>query len=197
MKRLRGIEAVGARIAQRADDVEKLHHRTRPAVQQDQRPRGWLGRFDVQEMHRLAVDLGAELRVGVELGLLGAPVELTRPVVGQLPEVINGHPALPGCARQLLGPAGRGQPGLQVGQVGVGNRDTERLECQLRGHPAIILQPRRTFLTSREFAEISTGTERSRALAENLDTDVTSGVRVKHEVFVVLCGTCPCPGGTC
>ena len=39
VKRLRGVQAVGAGIAQRADDVEELDHRTGPAVQQDQRPR--------------------------------------------------------------------------------------------------------------------------------------------------------------
>ena len=100
------------------------------------------GDFDVQEVHRLTVDLGAELRVGVQLGLLGAPVELLGPVVGQLPQVVDGHAALPGCARQLLGPAGGGQPGLQIGQVGVGNRDTERLEGQLHSHTAIMRQCR-------------------------------------------------------
>lgn len=58
VKRLFGNQAMGARVAQRADDVEELHYRTAPAVQQDQRPRGRFGRFDVQEVHRLTVDLG-------------------------------------------------------------------------------------------------------------------------------------------
>ncbi len=138
MKRLRGIEAVGAGIAQRSDDVEKLDHRTGPAVQQDQWPRVRLGRFDVQEVHRLTVDLGAELRVGIQLGLLGAPVEVVGPVVGKSFQVVHGHATLPGRPRQLLGPAGGGQPGLQLGQVGVGYRDSERLESQLRSHTAIM-----------------------------------------------------------
>ena len=33
--------------------------------------------------------------------------------------------------------------------------------------------------------------------SQNLDTDVTSGVAVKSDATVVLCGSCPCPGATC
>ena len=164
MKRLRGIEAVGARIAQRADDVEKLHHRTRPAVQQDQRPRGWLGRFDVQEMHRLAVDLGAELRVGVELRLLGAPVELiqpsSRPVAGRNQR----EPRAARCARQLLGQRVAASRAFRSARSasGIAMRNGSRVSC--------VVTPRssctRNVPTSREFAEISTGKERSRALGE-------------------------------
>ena len=92
----------------------------------------------MQEVDGLAVDLGAELRVRVEFGLLGAPVEAVGPVIGELPQVFDRHAALPRCAGQLFGPARRGQPALQIGQVVVGYRDAEGLEGQLCGHPAII-----------------------------------------------------------
>ena len=148
------------------------------------------GRLDVEEVHGLAVDLGAELRVGVELGLLRAPVEAVGPVVGQCLEVIDRHSALPWCARQLFGPARRGQP---ASSDRPGRRRGSRCGTA-RGSDA---------QSHRRIMRHMTG--RYGSAGRNLDTDVTSGVKVKHEVFVVLCGTCRCPirppgrcpGGTC
>ena len=77
------IAAVGARIAERADDVEVLHDRGRPAVRKDQRRRIRLGGADVQEMDRLSVDRRRELGVGVQPRFPGAPVVAVAPAVDQ------------------------------------------------------------------------------------------------------------------
>jgi hypothetical protein len=73
-----GIGRVGAvrgRVGEPADEVEVLEDRSGPAVAKDDRERAGLRRTDVQEVHRLAVDPGQELRVGVEAALPGSPVE--------------------------------------------------------------------------------------------------------------------------
>jgi len=79
-------------------------------------------RANVQEMHRLPVDRGDELRVGVEPLLPAAPVELlpsgdhaTDPAERDAVGAILGP-------RWLLGrPPGVGEPAPQVVQVGLGD----------------------------------------------------------------------------
>ena len=83
MERVLGAAAVGDRVGQRADDVEELRHRPRPAVGEHQRERTGLGRAHVQEMDPLPVDLGDVLREGVEPPLLGPPVVARAPVLDQ------------------------------------------------------------------------------------------------------------------
>jgi hypothetical protein len=85
VERVGRVAAVRARVGQRVDHVEELHERSRPAMHHEQRQRVWLGRADVQEMHPLAPDVGDELRVLVEPGLLSAPVVAGSPVLGEPP----------------------------------------------------------------------------------------------------------------
>ena len=73
----------------------------------------------------LAVDLGGELKVLVELGLLRAPVVLGAPVLGELLQVAQRHPASPAHAGQLTGPAGGGELVVQVVEIGVRDLATE------------------------------------------------------------------------
>ena len=86
-------------------------------------------RADVQEVHRLPVDLGEELRVVVEPVLPAAPVELLPPG-DHAPD-----PAERDAVGAILGPCwllGRppcaGQPAPQVVHVGVGNLGGEGLD---------------------------------------------------------------------
>ena len=115
----------GGRAHQRLDQVHELRDRAREAVRDQQRPRAWLTGPDVQEVDALAVDLGDELRVGVELRLGGAPVILRAPVPGELFQVTKRHAAVPPHAGQFAGPAGVGEPVVQVIQVGLGDLDAE------------------------------------------------------------------------
>ena len=43
MERVSRIAAMGGRIGERADDLQELHHRTGPAMCENQRSRLWLG----------------------------------------------------------------------------------------------------------------------------------------------------------
>jgi hypothetical protein len=113
------------RVDQRSDQLQELGHRAGEAVRDQQRLRvGPLG-ADVQEVDALAVDLGDELGVPVELRLLAAPVVLRAPVLGEVLEVAQRYAASPRHAGQLTGPAGVRQPVVQVVEVGLGDPDLE------------------------------------------------------------------------
>jgi hypothetical protein len=64
------VAAVGPGIGQRADQLQELDDRAGPAVGQDQRQGGRLGRADVDEVDLVAVQVGGVLRELVEPGLL-------------------------------------------------------------------------------------------------------------------------------
>jgi hypothetical protein len=119
--------AVPDRVGQRLDHVEELGAGAGPAVGEQQRCRVRLGGAHVQEVHGRAVDLGGELRVPVEPGLVHTPVVAGSPVVGQFPQVADGHAPAPAGVRELAGPAGGGDPPVQVVQVVLCDVDVERV----------------------------------------------------------------------
>ena len=82
VERVLGTTAVRLRVHERADHPRRLDERARVAVEQEEGRGARDRRSDVHEVDRLAVDDGRELRKGVEPGLLGAPVEVAGPVVG-------------------------------------------------------------------------------------------------------------------
>jgi hypothetical protein len=123
-----GVVAVGPRVAERPDDVQELHDRAGPTVDQHQRRGVGLGRADVQEVDPLAGDAGRELGELVQHRLVLAPIERGAPVLGQLFQVPERHAPAPARAGQLLGPARPGQPVAQVVQVGLGDVDPERTD---------------------------------------------------------------------
>jgi hypothetical protein len=120
-----GVAAVGARVGERADDLQELHDRAGPAVGEDQGQRVRLRRADVHEVDGVPGELGGELREGVEPGLLLAPVVGGGPVGGQVAQVADGDAVAPADAGRLVGPAGARQPVAQVVQVGRGNVELE------------------------------------------------------------------------
>jgi len=118
----------GGRVDQWPDEVEELGDRAGEAVGDQQRLGAGLAGSDVQEVDALAVYLGGELRVGVELRLRGPPLELGAPIPGQFLQVVQRYAAGPPDAGQLAGPAGTGQPAVQVIDVGLGDFDAEGLD---------------------------------------------------------------------
>ena len=75
--------AMGRWITQRLDDLELLDRRAGPAVRDDQRERVLVLRANVDEVDVDAIDLGDEMRQGLEARLERAPVVVARPVLGQ------------------------------------------------------------------------------------------------------------------
>ena len=84
VERVRRAAAVRRRIGQRIDDLQLLDDRAGPAVRDDDRQRVRLLRAHVDEVDVDAVDLGHELRQGVQPRLDLAPVVVRRPVAREL-----------------------------------------------------------------------------------------------------------------
>jgi len=116
------------RVDQWPDEMHEFGDRAGEAVRDQQRLAARLAGPDVQEVDVLAVDLGGELWVGVELRLGGVPVVAGAPVLGQLLQVAQRYTAGPSHAGQLAGPVGTGQPVVQVVDVGLGDLDAEGLD---------------------------------------------------------------------
>src|SRR6266851_1592939 len=84
-------------------------------------------------MDVLPVDRGSELSKRVQPLLMSTPVVAGAPVLGQLFHVFQGDAVVPARAGQLVGPAGPGQPGPQVVQIGLRDIDAERPDSCLAG----------------------------------------------------------------
>src|SRR3954466_153647 len=84
MERIRCARAMRGRVGERIDDLQLLDDRTRPSVRDDERQRILMLRANVNEMDVEAVDLGDEVRQGVQLLLALAPVVLLSPVAREL-----------------------------------------------------------------------------------------------------------------
>jgi hypothetical protein len=85
----------------------------------------------VQEVDLLVVDRGDVLGELVERRLVRAPVVTGAPVFGEVPQVGRGHPTAPADVRQRVRPAGAGQPGVQVVELGLRDVDGERVDAQV------------------------------------------------------------------
>ena len=83
MEGVRGVAPVGSRVGQRADRVDQLDHRARPAMDHDQRQRALVRRLDVDEVDVDAIDLGQELRQRIQARLHPPEVVLVQPVTGE------------------------------------------------------------------------------------------------------------------
>jgi hypothetical protein len=127
------VAAVGSGVGEGADQLQELHDRPGPAVDQQQRGGLWFGGADMEEVHGGPVEGGGELGVLVEPGLVLAPVVAAAPVFGQVLEVPEGDPAGSAGVGELVGPAGSGQPLLEVVQVGLGDLDPERSQVAIGG----------------------------------------------------------------
>ena len=76
--------AMSGGIGQRFDDLQLLDDRARPAMRDDERQCVLMLRANVNEMNIKAVDLGDELREGVEPSFHLAPVVFRRPIAREL-----------------------------------------------------------------------------------------------------------------
>ena len=134
-RRAHHVEGVTAviRIGQWPDDLRELHHRTGPAMGQDQRQRVRPRRADVGEDDADPVDLGLELRQRVQPRLGRPPVVAVRPVPAQVPQVGQRHPLGPVGDGLGFRPARLEQPPPQVGQHGLGHLEQKRLDLGSHG----------------------------------------------------------------
>jgi hypothetical protein len=122
---------VRRRIRERGDRVEQLHHRARPPVRHDQRQRVVVGRRDVDEVDVDAVDLGHELREGVQPRLEPAEVVVVCPVARELLQRRELHALRPVGNELLVRPARVGDTPAEVVDCLQGNLDSERTDARV------------------------------------------------------------------
>ena len=127
-----GWVAAGPPVGERLEHVEELHDRAGPPVGQQQRQRALVGRAGVDEVEALAVDLGRQVREGVEPCLLGPPVVRRAPVVEELDEERPLGALLPPDPLDLVRQAGAFEPGPEVVEGLLGHVDGVRGELHGR-----------------------------------------------------------------
>ncbi len=116
MERIRCISAVCGGIGQRIDDLHLFDDRAGPSVRDDERQRIFVLRTHVNEMNVESIDLGHELRQGVQLRLALAPVVVCRPIARELLNRRELHALR--CIRDRFpfGPLGRVDAPAQFGK---------------------------------------------------------------------------------
>ena len=117
MERVRGVAAVRGRVGKRLDDLQLLDDRAGPAVRDDQRQRVVVLRPNVDEMDVQPIDLGHELRQGIQPRLALAPVVLRRPVAREFLNRRRLHALRLISDSLLVGEARRPDPSAKVVQL--------------------------------------------------------------------------------
>src|SRR3712207_7045088 len=109
--------AVRGGIGERADDLQLLDDRAGPAVADDYRERVLVLRANVDEVDVQPVDLGDEVREGLQPRLALAPVVLGRPVASEVLHERARHTLRLILDGLLLGPARGLDASTEVVQV--------------------------------------------------------------------------------
>ena len=118
-------------IGQRIDDLHLLDDRAGPSVRDDQRQRIFMFRTNVNEMNVQPIDLGDELRQGVQFRLDLAPVVICRPIARERLNRRELHALR--CIRDRFPfrPPCRVDAPAQFGQFRFRNIHTKRTNCGL------------------------------------------------------------------
>ena len=126
MESIRGAAAVRCGIGQWLDELELLDDGARPAVGDDDGQGILVLRTHVNEVDVETIDLGDEVRHGVEAGFDLAPVVVRRPVTRELLHGRERHALRKVADGFLLGQPGRDDAPAQVGQVRLRDVHLER-----------------------------------------------------------------------
>lgn len=108
---------------------EHLDEGVRPAVQEHDGGRVWGPRPEMGEVDHLVAGLGAELRISVEPGFLGSPVERVQPIVDEFVQVVGRRTRIPSITWSRGREPGSRESLAQVGEVGVRRVNREWLHC--------------------------------------------------------------------
>ena len=120
------VAAMGRRVHQRVDDLQLLDDRAGPAVRDDDRQRIRVLRLNVDEVNVQPVDLGDEIRQGIEARLDLAPVVLRRPIARERLHGRELHALRCVGDRFAFGPDGRLDAPAQLPELGFRNIDAKR-----------------------------------------------------------------------
>jgi len=106
--------AVGRRICQRTDHLEKFEDGSRPTVRENNGQRAFMLGADVNEVDAERVDLGPKLREAIEKSFGTSPVILLLPIGHERLQAIQRDTLRPIGNRLALGPARFREAAFQV-----------------------------------------------------------------------------------
>src|SRR6266446_1273492 len=118
--------AMGGWICQRLDDLHLLDDRAGPAMGDDHRQRIFMLRTNVNEMNVETVDLGDEVRYGLQFRLALAPVVVGSPIACEFLHRCELHSLR--CVRDLFSirPPGRVDAPPQISKFGIWKVELKR-----------------------------------------------------------------------
>src|SRR5437763_13051775 len=119
-------------IGQWIDDLQLLDDRAGPAVRDDERQGMCMLRPNVNEMHVESIDLGHELREGLQFRLALAPVVICRPIAREFLNRRKLYALRLICDGLLFGPARGCDASAQVGEGLFRNVDAEGADSRRR-----------------------------------------------------------------
>ena len=129
MESVRCARAMGRGIGQGIDDLQLLDDRAGPSVRDDERQRVFMFRTHVNEMNVQPIDLGDELRQGVQFRLDLAPVVLGRPIAREFLNRRELHALRLIRDRFPFRPLGRVDAPAEVGEGLIRHLGTEGADC--------------------------------------------------------------------
>ncbi|MCY1366757.1 hypothetical protein D9M69_536630 [compost metagenome] len=116
---------MGGGVGQGADGLQQLEDRPRPAVGHDQRHGVRMAGANVDEVNVQAVDVGQELREGIEFRFRLAPVVASLPVPHQRLKLVELYTLGPVGNRFPIRPACSGQTAAKIVERGLRNTGAE------------------------------------------------------------------------
>jgi len=120
MKGFFGLAAMGRRVCQRSNDLQKLDDRSGPSVRQDHRQSILVLRSDVNEVNPEAIDLRSKLREPIQCAFNSTPIVARAPVVSEGLRLGERYPLRPIPYGLLIRPPSVGKPPFEI------------VECPLR-----------------------------------------------------------------
>ena len=124
--------AVGRGIGERINDLQLFDDRPWPPVRDDQRQGIFVLRTNVNEMNVEAIDLGDELRQGVQFRLALAPIVICCPVTREFLNHRERHALRVVADRFPFGPPCRLYALAQFVEFVLRKADFERADCFIR-----------------------------------------------------------------
>ena len=125
VKRVRRAAAMRRGIGQRPDDLHLLDDRSGPSMRHEERQRILMLRADMNEMDVQSVDIGDEVRQGVELRLDLSPVVFRLPMLRELLDRRELHALRRIPHRLPVGPSRRLDASAQLDEIRFRNVDAE------------------------------------------------------------------------
>src|SRR5450631_1997222 len=133
MEGVRGAAAMRGGVGEPIDDLHLLDERTGPSVAEDERQRLLVLGADVDEVDVQPVDLGDELRVGVQARLAPAPVVLVMPIACDRLDSRERYALRQIIDALLLGPTCSSDASAKVLEIRLGDINRERTDrCGVR-----------------------------------------------------------------